>query len=444
MWGSGPDDIYAVGPGILHFDGSSWSKVDSTGDWSLYGVYGTSSTDIYATGDNFIVHYDGSSWTKTELPYTKLRGIWVSAGNHTFISTFEGMIHNDGSGWAKLPLDAHFAYGQGVWGDSSSNVYAVFDMGYVLHYDGATATTTQIAPSLQFVYGIWGPGGSDLWACGYPRNVRHFDGSRWVSVYETSGTLYMNKVDEAGNVLWTDYGAPVSTGFAEQTGLSMVRDGEGNALLAWRDSRNINWDIYARKVSLEHGPIGAIVLVNFTAGLLDTGIKVAWELSRFDESEAFSISRSGGRAGVAWTAIAPAISRDGLSFSFIDHAVEAGAQYRYRIQISYEHGNRMLFETNAVSTPRLPLVLHQNVPNPFNPSTSIRYYLPEKCHVKITVYDASGRRIAALIDRAQPAGHYSIAWNGRDNLGRDASSGIYFCRLQAGNDVRSRKMVLIR
>jgi len=60
------------------------------------------------------------------------------------------------------------------------------------------------------------------------------------------------------------------------------------------------------------------------------------------------------------------------------------------------------------------------------------------------IYDAAGRTIGNLADRDQPAGHHSLEWNGRDNLGKPVASGIYFCRLQAGKEMRSRKIVLIR
>jgi hypothetical protein len=443
IWGSGPDDIYAVGPGILHFDGRGWSKVDSTGDWSLYGVHGNSSTDIYAIGDNFIVHYDGSRWTRTNLPYSSLRGIWVSPENHIFIPTYEGMIHNDGSGWATLPLGANFTYGQSVWGDGSGNVYAVFNLGYVLHYNGTTATTIQIAPWHQYMYGIWGTAGNDMWTCGYPRSVRHFDGSEWTSVYETSGTLYMNKVDSAGNPLWNEDGAPVTTGYAEQTGLALTSDGYGNALLAWRDSRSINWNIYARKVSFARGPIVATELMSFDASRVGAGISVSWQLFHYDEGSEFSVSRAAG-SDIGWTEISPAISRDDLTFSFVDSTVEAPARYRYRVRVGDDAGSRILFETDAIAVPAPPLALDQNFPNPFNPATTIRYCLPARCRVSLRIYDVSGRLIADLIDQDQTPGRHSITWNGEDTHGRRTASGIYFCRLRAGKQVLSRKMVLLR
>lgn len=444
IWGSGPDDIYAVGWGIDHFDGTSWSKVDSTG-WTLWSVCGTSSTNVYAVGDDFIVHYDGVSWQKTPVPYTKLSGIWVSPDNHIFISTYQGMIHNDGSGWAVLPLNAHWAYGQGVWGDSANNVYAVFDLGFVLHYDGVSATTTQAASTL---YGIWGIARSDtsgnIWVCGHPRCIRRLVGSEWVPQYETSGTLCMNRVDSAGNALWNDFGAPISDpGFAEQTQPSFVLDGEGNALLAWRDSRNINYDIYARKVSISRGPLVATELLTFAADPIADGILVSWRLSQYDEGASFSVARCEDRGG-SWHEISPGVERSNLAFSFNDSDVRPGVSYRYRVEVVESKGSRLLFETESIPMPILPLALHRNFPNPFNPSTTIRYELPAKCRVTLNVYDISGRLVARLVDVEQTAGTHSFEWNGKNDSGGFVASGVYVYRLRAGKEMRSHKMVLLK
>ena len=89
-------------------------------------------------------------------------------------------------------------------------------------------------------------------------------------------------------------------------------------------------------------------------------------------------------------------------------------------------------------------VLEQNHPNPFNPSTMIAYRLPRKCRVALEVYDISGRRTAVLIDKEQDRGSYEAVWNGKDAKGNSVASGLYFCRLTAGNQTISRKMVLLK
>lgn len=106
-------------------------------------------------------------------------------------------------------------------------------------------------------------------------------------------------------------------------------------------------------------------------------------------------------------------------------------------------------ETAAPGAPSLPrgFALAQNVPNPFNPSTTIGYRIPENegtLHVRLTVYDLRGRVVAALVDKEQGAGDYSVNWDGIDRQGRPAASGVYFYRIQAGTHNAIRKMVLIK
>jgi len=98
--------------------------------------------------------------------------------------------------------------------------------------------------------------------------------------------------------------------------------------------------------------------------------------------------------------------------------------------------------------PTLPKAYHlaQNVPNPFNPSTTISYSLPEgkSEHVRLTVFDLRGRKVAELVNRVQPGGSYSVSWHGRDSRGRPVPSGVYFYRLEAGDFKAVRKMVVLK
>lgn len=89
--------------------------------------------------------------------------------------------------------------------------------------------------------------------------------------------------------------------------------------------------------------------------------------------------------------------------------------------------------------------LHQNIPNPFNPSTTIRYDVPAGgAEVRVAVYDVAGRLVAVLVDGYQPAGRREVAWNGRGSTGAPVAAGVYFCRMTAGEWAESRKMVLLR
>jgi hypothetical protein len=88
--------------------------------------------------------------------------------------------------------------------------------------------------------------------------------------------------------------------------------------------------------------------------------------------------------------------------------------------------------------------LAQNVPNPFNPTTSIQFTLATREHVSIAIYDASGALVRTLLDEVRPAGVNDVSWDGRDARGQTMSSGVYFYRMTAGNQTESRKMTLLK
>ncbi|MDD3716469.1 MAG: GLUG motif-containing protein [Candidatus Marinimicrobia bacterium] len=85
-----------------------------------------------------------------------------------------------------------------------------------------------------------------------------------------------------------------------------------------------------------------------------------------------------------------------------------------------------------------------NYPNPFNPATTLCYALPEAIKVKLVVYDIAGRAVRTLIDSEQAAGYCSIVWDSRNDAGRQLGSGIYIYRLQAGDFMDTKKMLLLK
>jgi len=88
--------------------------------------------------------------------------------------------------------------------------------------------------------------------------------------------------------------------------------------------------------------------------------------------------------------------------------------------------------------------LGQNYPNPFNPETRIEFGLPRSAHVKLEILNLLGQRVRVLVDASRSAGWHSVWWDGRDETGRVASSGVYFYRMQADEFNVTRKMILLR
>ncbi len=92
--------------------------------------------------------------------------------------------------------------------------------------------------------------------------------------------------------------------------------------------------------------------------------------------------------------------------------------------------------------------LRQNYPNPFNSTTLIHYQLSavrgRPSAVILKVYNLLGQEVKTLVEREQAPGYYTVRWDGRDGLGEEVTSGIYFCRLQAGGFVETKRMVLLK
>ena len=88
--------------------------------------------------------------------------------------------------------------------------------------------------------------------------------------------------------------------------------------------------------------------------------------------------------------------------------------------------------------------LRQNFPNPFNPETVIRYQLPAAAEAELAIYDLQGRRIRTLVSGRHNEGFYEAAWDGRDQRGAAAPSGLYLYRLRAGEQAQTRKMLLVK
>jgi hypothetical protein len=88
--------------------------------------------------------------------------------------------------------------------------------------------------------------------------------------------------------------------------------------------------------------------------------------------------------------------------------------------------------------------LHANHPNPFNAATTITYELAAARHVKLNIYNVLGQHVATLVNARQEAGRYTVVWDGKHDSGLPAASGLYLTRMIAGDQVFSRKMIMLK
>ena len=131
------------------------------------------------------------------------------------------------------------------------------------------------------------------------------------------------------------------------------------------------------------------------------------------------------------------------------HLLQPNSVYKWWVDASDGQLNSSCYMKEEFTAPRVPLpprkyALFSNYPNPFNPTTRIKYQIPVTSHVSLSVYDLLGRKVANLVDKQQPPGEYQVSWNASDR-----SSGVYIYQLVAlgvnhKRYIQTKKMLLVK
>jgi len=191
VWGSGPNDVWAVGDGtILHWNGDAWSRVLGDDAAAFGGVWGTGPADVWAVGSGgAIVHWDGATLARVAGGGTStLTAVWGSGPEDVWAvggaQSGSVALHYDGHAWTSVATQT-LGQLRGVWGSGSRDVWALGGA-TVLHWDGVAWSSTQLSSSNQ-VETVWASGRDDLWALG-PATSLHWDGNGWFDVSLFPGT----------------------------------------------------------------------------------------------------------------------------------------------------------------------------------------------------------------------------------------------------------------
>ncbi len=155
-----------------------------------------------------------------------------------------------------------------------------------------------------------------------------------------------------------------------------------------------------------------------------------------------------------WTLLANNIT--GTSYTHVGLTPGGGPKkVHYKIKAKDTAGQPSGF-SNILTTPfvyqmekergseALSFTLHQNFPNPFNPVTSITYVVPSASRVSLSVYNSLGQLVKELVNEDQESGTKQVLWNGKDENGREAASGVYVYKLQIGQQTAVRKMMFAK
>jgi len=112
------------------------------------------------------------------------------------------------------------------------------------------------------------------------------------------------------------------------------------------------------------------------------------------------------------------------------------SEYEYAVPTDVgDHGDNPLPEDFSLT---------QNYPNPFNPITNIEFALPVRTEVSLDIYNIMGQKVQSLVKGTLPAGSHTVTWDGTDLSGVQVATGVYFYRLKAGDDIETRKMLLMK
>jgi len=187
-WGTSSNSMYIAGESatILHFDGESLTKMESTADplHRFYGMWGAAPNDIYAiTYQGALFHFDGALWSEVDTGFAVdlMYSIWGAAADDIWVTAGDSgggrLLHFDGSAWSSMDPPAGYQP-RYLWGASANEIYATGNDLRILHYDGTT-WSPQMTEAPQEILSIWGAGPGDVYAACSEGHLIHYDGTAW-------------------------------------------------------------------------------------------------------------------------------------------------------------------------------------------------------------------------------------------------------------------------
>lgn len=189
------------------------------------------------------------------------------------------------------------------------------------------------------------------------------------------------------------------------------------------------------------GTVVPVELASFAATSKDGSVILDWSTATETNNKGFEIERKAADAGYSTVGFVEGsgTSTNIKSYSYTDANLQAG-KYTYRLkQIDLDGTSAYSKEVEVDVAQISSYALDQNFPNPFNPSTSISYRIPEASDVVIKIYDVMGTEIATLVNAKQEAGAHSVVFDAAK-----LSSGSYIYTIKAGNFTASKKMILMK
>jgi hypothetical protein len=184
-----------------------------------------------------------------------------------------------------------------------------------------------------------------------------------------------------------------------------------------------------------------VAITSFEAEYRDDAVVLRWLITATEPFDGLNIYRAEGESEELFRINDEPVPVG--SDEYRDATAIPGKSYSYQLGALAAEGEVRSIVVSLTLPPK-PLTLYQNFPNPFNPSTSIAFFLPERQHVRLTVYDVEGKKVRTLFDGTREIGKHTLLWNGANNQGNPVGSGVYYYRLEVGKKVLTKKMVILR
>jgi len=435
--------------GISKFDGTGWRAFttdDGLPDNSTFHVVEDRDGNYWMATNAGVSKFDGTTWTT----YTKSDGLGDNRVNYIaieadsifwFATQKGGITRFDGTTWTTYDT----ADGLGanevrvVVIDQEGNKWIGTRGGGASKFDGTSWTTYKSSDGLAHnnVWGIAVDGMNNIWFATYGGGVSKFDGSTWTT-YTSADGLASDKtntivVGSSGKVyIGTEAGVSVMSAEDAGTLPAAICDYNGNGILTISDA--VALLLLQRDnpghLQADYNRDDALNLDDVYQLILD------WRSGNCPESSLLLASAS----------VELGIARiEGLSREDIAYVEEKMAALDLTAEEQAALNLALYGPSGPASLPK-SFSLAQNVPNPFNPTTTISYSVPEgkAVNVLLKVFDTRGILVRTLVAGLREPGVYNVFWDGTDNNGRSLASGVYFYRLQAGDYAPTRKMVLLK
>ncbi len=240
----------------------------------------------------------------------------------------------------------------------------------------------------------------------------------------------------------------------------VVMNGNGDFIVAWScEIKNRGWNVYQRRFHADGSPLGPSERISQG----EAAYAAAVDISMDGDATVVIVWEGQGSSGLYITAQRFAANGTtignnftvGITSDTVDQYYPSVVLHNGKIYTAWQAegtiwANIIDFNNPPVSvegrTTGIPKSFHlfQNYPNPCNPTTTIKYEIPRRSHVRLVIYNLLGEEIVTLENNEVLPGIHEVQWDGKDSKGGDVSSGIYLYRLSVNGYAQTRKMVLTR